>query len=79
MPVAVVQEWLEDETDRSTTNYDAIHERLMRVAARPNVDTRASAVAAGDGALEPVKPWPTTERATHDRRRAIQRRPAGGP
>jgi hypothetical protein len=31
MPVAVVQEWLEDETDRSTTNYDAIHERLMQI------------------------------------------------
>jgi hypothetical protein len=30
MPVAVVQEWLEDETDRSTANYDAIHERLMQ-------------------------------------------------
>jgi hypothetical protein len=31
MPVAVVQEWLDDETDRSTTNYDAIHERLMQI------------------------------------------------
>jgi hypothetical protein len=31
MPVAVVHEWLEDETDRSTTNYDAIHERLMQI------------------------------------------------
>ena len=30
MPVAVVQEWREEETDRSTTNYDAIHERLMQ-------------------------------------------------
>src|SRR4051794_312353 len=29
MPVAVVQEWLEQETDRSTTNYDALHERIM--------------------------------------------------
>ena len=29
MPVAVVQEWLEEETDRSTTNYDALHERIM--------------------------------------------------
>jgi hypothetical protein len=34
MPVAVVQEWLEDETDRSTTNYDAIHERLMQSPGR---------------------------------------------
>src|SRR3954465_10291262 len=30
MPVAVVQEWLEEETDRSTTNYDALHERIMQ-------------------------------------------------
>lgn len=29
MPVAVVQDWIEEETDRSTSNYDAIHERLM--------------------------------------------------
>jgi hypothetical protein len=30
MPVAVVQEWLEEETDRSTTDYDAIHKRVMQ-------------------------------------------------
>jgi hypothetical protein len=30
MPVAVVQEWLGEDTDRSTTSYDAIHERLMQ-------------------------------------------------
>ena len=30
MPVAVVQDWIDDETDRSTTNYDAFHERLMQ-------------------------------------------------
>ena len=30
MPIAVVQEWPEDETDRSTTNYDALHARLMQ-------------------------------------------------
>jgi hypothetical protein len=28
MPVAVVQEWREPETDRSTTNYDALNARL---------------------------------------------------
>jgi hypothetical protein len=28
MAVAVVQEWREEETDRSTKNYDAINERL---------------------------------------------------
>ena len=28
MPVAVVQDWVEEETDRSTVNYDAISERL---------------------------------------------------
>jgi hypothetical protein len=28
MAIAVVQEWREDETDRSTKNYDAINERL---------------------------------------------------
>jgi hypothetical protein len=27
--VAIVQDWIEEETDRSTTNYDAITERLM--------------------------------------------------
>ena len=27
MPVAVVQDWVGEETDRSTTDYDAIHER----------------------------------------------------
>lgn len=30
MAVAVVQDWVEEETDRSTTNYDAIHERIMQ-------------------------------------------------
>lgn len=29
MPVAIVQDWVEEETDRSTTNYDAISERIM--------------------------------------------------
>jgi hypothetical protein len=29
MAVAVVQDWIEAETDRSTTNYDAISERLQ--------------------------------------------------
>jgi hypothetical protein len=29
MAVAVVQDWIEQETDRSTTNYDAISERLQ--------------------------------------------------
>ena len=29
MAVAIVQDWPEEETDRSTTNYDAIHERLI--------------------------------------------------
>jgi hypothetical protein len=29
MAIAVVQDWVEEETDRSTTNYDAIHERVM--------------------------------------------------
>jgi hypothetical protein len=27
--VAVVQDWIEEETDRRTTNYDAITEKLM--------------------------------------------------
>jgi hypothetical protein len=30
MAVAIVQDWVEEETDRSTTNYDAIHERIMQ-------------------------------------------------
>jgi hypothetical protein len=34
MAVAVVQEWREEETDRSTKNYDAINERL-EVGANP--------------------------------------------
>ena len=29
MAVAVVQDWVEEETDRSTTNYDAVSERLQ--------------------------------------------------
>jgi hypothetical protein len=29
MAIAVVQDWVEQETDRSTTNYDAISERLQ--------------------------------------------------
>jgi hypothetical protein len=29
MPVAVVQDWVEEETDRSTANYDALSERLQ--------------------------------------------------
>jgi hypothetical protein len=29
MAVAVVQDWIEEETGRSTTNYDAIHERVI--------------------------------------------------
>ncbi len=28
MPVAIVRDWVEEETDRSTANYDAISERL---------------------------------------------------
>jgi hypothetical protein len=28
--VAIVQEWLEPETDRSTTNYDAINQKLQQ-------------------------------------------------
>ncbi len=29
MAVAIVQDWIEEETERSTTNYDAIGEKLM--------------------------------------------------
>jgi hypothetical protein len=29
MPIAVVQDWVEEETDRSTTIYDAVSERLQ--------------------------------------------------
>ena len=29
MAVAIVQDWIEEETDRSTRNYDAISERLQ--------------------------------------------------
>jgi hypothetical protein len=29
MAVAIVQDWVEEETDRSTTNYDAISARIM--------------------------------------------------
>jgi hypothetical protein len=28
MPIAIVQDWVEEETDRSTANYDTINERL---------------------------------------------------
>jgi hypothetical protein len=30
MPVAVIQEWPVEPGDRSTTNYDAVHERVMQ-------------------------------------------------
>jgi hypothetical protein len=29
MAIAVVQDWVEEETDRSTANYDAVSERLQ--------------------------------------------------
>jgi hypothetical protein len=29
MAVAIVQDWVEEETDRSTTNYDAVSARIM--------------------------------------------------
>ena len=35
MSVAVVQDWVEEETDRSTTNYDAISERLRQQGELP--------------------------------------------
>jgi hypothetical protein len=35
MPVAVVQDWVEEETDRSTTNYDAVSERLQAQGGSP--------------------------------------------
>jgi hypothetical protein len=33
--VAVVQDWIEEETDRSTTNYDAVSERLQALGEPP--------------------------------------------
>jgi hypothetical protein len=35
MAVAVVQDFPEEETDRSTANYDAIHEKIMARAEEP--------------------------------------------
>jgi hypothetical protein len=35
MAIAVVQDWVEEETDRSTTNYDAVSERLQAQGAPP--------------------------------------------
>jgi hypothetical protein len=35
MAVAVVQDWVEEETDRSTTNYDAVSERLQALGEPP--------------------------------------------
>ena len=35
MAVAIVQDWHEEETDRSTTNYDAINKRLTAAAEPP--------------------------------------------
>jgi hypothetical protein len=29
MAIAVVQDWVDEETDRSTRNYDAVHERVI--------------------------------------------------
>jgi hypothetical protein len=36
MAVAVVQDWVDEETDRSTTNYDAIAERLRARGTPPS-------------------------------------------
>jgi hypothetical protein len=36
MPVAIVQDWIEEETERSTTNYDAVSERLREGAMPPD-------------------------------------------
>lgn len=36
MPVAVVQEWVEEEPHRATVNYDAITERLGAMAEPPH-------------------------------------------
>jgi hypothetical protein len=35
MAIAVVQDWVEEETDRSTANYDALAERLQAQGAPP--------------------------------------------
>jgi hypothetical protein len=35
MAIAVVQDWVEEETDRSTTNYDQISERLREQDSPP--------------------------------------------
>jgi hypothetical protein len=35
MAVAIVQDFPEEETDRSTTNYDAIHEKIMSSGTEP--------------------------------------------
>ena len=35
MPVAIVQDWVEEETDRSTKNYDALSRRLAERGGDP--------------------------------------------
>jgi hypothetical protein len=35
MAVAIVQDWVEEETDRSTKNYDAVSERIMALDEPP--------------------------------------------
>ncbi len=49
MPVAVVQDWVEEETDRSTVNYDAISERLGAMEDPPKGMLMHSAGFTGSG------------------------------
>ena len=49
MPVAIVQDWVEEETDRSTVNYDAISERLGAMEDPPKGMLMHSAGFTGNG------------------------------
>ena len=64
MPVAVVQDWVEEETDRSTVNYDAISERLGAMEDPPKGMLMHSAGFTGSG-FRIFEVWETPGRLRH--------------
>jgi hypothetical protein len=55
MPVAVVQEWAEGGSD--TTNYDAVHEKLMAADTMPDGFLVHAAGATPDGGFRVFEVW----------------------
>ena len=60
MAVAIVQDWPEEETDRSTKNYDAIHQRLTASGDPPEGFVLHTAGFTGNG-FRIFEVWETRE------------------